>query len=84
MYGNCLIFAIFDFIKNGGSFCIEFWPNYRLPHFSIQRKNKRYDFEIINMILDEIWYFGKCRITDPITLDNCNLKRYRLLNFNYD
>jgi hypothetical protein len=78
MYGNCFTFAIYDFLKNGGELCIEFWPGYRAPHFSVQRNEKRYDFEIVRMILAEFWYDGDMRVSEAKTLDHYKCKRYLL------
>lgn len=75
MYGNCLTFAIYDFIKNGGELCIEFWPRYRAPHFSVQRNGKRYDLEIVRMILKEFWYDGDIRSTSIESLNKFKCKR---------
>lgn len=76
MYGNCLTFAVYDFIKNGGELCIELWPSYRAPHFSVQRGDKRYDLEIITMLLKEFWYDGDPRVTQAKDMDNYKCKRF--------
>ena len=76
--GNCLTFAIKDFIKNGGILCMELWPKHRVPHFSVQRGLFRYDFDIVTMILKEFWYWGESRITPVEIMDNKPCKRFRI------
>jgi hypothetical protein len=64
MYGNCLTFAIYDFIKNGGDLIISFSRYNWFPHFVVQRNNKVYDLEIIKMFLYIFFYYGELRITN--------------------
>lgn len=80
MYGNCLTFAIYDFIKNGGEFCIEFWRKSKIPHFSVQRGGSVYDFEILWFIFNIIWYKGQRRITPANKLNDYDCKRYLVFN----
>jgi len=61
MYGNCLIFALIEFIKYGGGLYIEFWPNRYVPHFSVQRNDIVYDFDARRCILYVFWSVGKRR-----------------------
>jgi len=65
MYGNCLTFAIPDFIKHGGELYIEFWDKLRLPkhvHFTVQRCGIVYDFTNgKNTPLKTLWFKGEKR-----------------------
>ncbi len=83
MYGNCLTFAIYDFIKNGGELVISFSEWQRFPHFAVQRNNKVYDLEIVTMILKELWYDGESRIRDAELYNHVPCKRFMLLSRRY-
>jgi hypothetical protein len=78
MYGNCLTFAIYDFIKNGGELCISFHKHHRFPHFTVQRDEKVYDLEIVTMILKELWYDGDIRVSSTESYNRIQCKRFRL------
>jgi len=79
MYGNCLTFAIYDFIKNGGDLCISFHKGHRFPHFTVQRNDKIYDLEIVVMKLKELWYDGDVRVQDAEVYDRIDCRRFLLL-----
>lgn len=79
MYGNCLTFAIYDFIKNGGELCISFSKWQRVPHFAVQRRDKVYDLEIVRMILKEFWYDGDVRIRNAESYNQSKCKRFMVL-----
>jgi len=79
-YGNCLIYSIYDFVKNGGDFVVSFaGKRQHIPHFAIQRGSNVYDFEIIRMYLYIFLYCGEERITDAKYYDNLtHCKRFLL------
>lgn len=76
MIGNCLTFAIYDFIKNGGELVMSFSKWQRFPHFAVQRNNKVYDLEIVTMLLKELWYYGEMRITNSSAYDHIQCTRF--------
>ena len=78
MYGNCLTFAIYDFIKNGGELIISFSKGQRVPHFAVQRDAKVYDLEIVTMLLKEFWYYGEIRERSAESFKYFNHRRFRL------
>ncbi len=78
MYGNCLLFALSDFIKNGGVLYIEFWPKRCVPHFSVQRGDKVYDYDARRCILYVFWSVGKSREWNLCDYLKYNCKRVRL------
>ena len=78
MHGNCLTFAICDFIRNGGELCVSFSKGQRVPHFAVQRDGKVYDLEIVRMILKEFWYDGWIRVRPAGSYDRIQCKRFRL------
>lgn len=80
--GNCLTFALYDFLLNGGSFCIEFWNNTRIPHFSVQRNDFVYDFRIETFIIKHYWYYGELRITPVKQFHEFNCRRFLLCRYN--
>ena len=82
MYGNCLTFAIFDFIKNGGLLCIEFWDGRYIPHFSVQRGDTVCDLKIMRFIFNILWYEGEERITASHELEAFDCRRYPMLHYN--
>ena len=82
MYGNCLSFAIYDLIKNGGQLIMSFSKYQRLPHFSVQRNGNVYDLEIITMLLKEFFYYGEIRITPVNYYDHIKCKRYGIFSIN--
>lgn len=65
MWGNCLIFAIPDFVKNGGELYIEFWEGFRFPkliHFTVQRNGVVYDFgNGKEALFKNLWFDGEKR-----------------------
>ena len=78
MYGNCLTFAVYDFIKNGGELYISFHKKCRFPHFTVQRDDKVYDLEIVIMILKELWYYGEIRARSVGSFNRSTYKRFLL------
>lgn len=82
MIGNCFIFAIQDFIKNGGELVVSFSKWQRVPHFAVQRNDKVYDLEIVTMILREFWYDGDIRIRDAESYDHVECRRFGIAKRN--
>jgi hypothetical protein len=78
MYGNCLTFAIGDFIENGGEFIVSFSKRQWFPHFAVQRGGKVHDFEIVKMILYVFLYNGEPRITNAEYYDHVSCRRFRI------
>jgi hypothetical protein len=76
MIGNCLSFAICDFIKNGGELMVSFSRYQHFPHFSVQRNEKVYDLEIIKMYLYVFLYLGESRQRSATSFDYVKCKRY--------
>jgi len=80
MYGNCLIFAIPDWVKKGGELYIEFWKDCNFPHFTVQRNEKVFDFGGGNMTLLKAFLFdGKKREFEIETYKRFPCKRVLLM-----
>lgn len=65
MYGNCLTFAIPDFLKHGGSLYLEIWKHHLVPHFTVQRGSQVFDFgNGKSKKCGEFWFDGERRTYD--------------------
>ena len=64
--GNCLLFAISDFLRNGGELYIEFWrkfTNLKHIHFTVQRNGLVFDYVESNRSgRKQLWFIGEKRI----------------------
>lgn len=60
-YGNCLIYAVSEILRNGGGLYIEWYPENIFPHFSVERKGKVYDYGHFDDSTNDFWYRGEVR-----------------------
>lgn len=83
--GNCFTFAVFDFLKNGGELCIEFWDKRIIPHFSVKRVDYIYDLELINFIWGIVLYLGEKRVRhiDNRVFKDHEFKRFLIIKKSY-